>query len=105
MTYRHPGSQAHRLALVRMDDGAVLNIGAVADHDPITVAAKHAVEPHARTHSKPNVPDHASTGRDIVFIIRCLNLLVAKRIDHASLRACRAIAMTAVPPKTKLIPT
>src|SRR6267154_458277 len=105
MTHRHPRPQAHRLTLVSMDDGAVLNIGAVADHDPITVAAKHAVEPHARPYPKPDVADHASTGRDIVFIIGCLNFLVAKRIDHASLRACKAIAMTAVPPKTKLIPT
>src|SRR4029077_12549970 len=105
MTHRYPGSQAHRLTLVRVDDGAVLNIGAVADHDPITVAAKHAVEPHARAYPKPNVADHASAGRDIVFITGCLNSLVAKRIDHADLRACKAIAMTAEPPKTKLIPT
>src|SRR5216684_1352919 len=105
MTHRHPGSQAHRLTLIRVDDGAVLNIGAVADHDPITVAAQHAVEPHARTDPKPNVADHASAGRNIVFIIGCLNSLVAKRINHASLRACKAIAMTAEPPRTKLIPT
>src|SRR6266404_7224154 len=87
MTYRYPGSQAHRLALVRVDDGAVLNVGSVADHDPITVAANHAVEPHARAHPKPNVADHASAGRDIVFIVRCLNFLVAERIDHAHLRS------------------
>src|SRR5882762_7223921 len=105
MTYRHPGSQTHWLTRIRMDDGAVLNVGAVADRDPIIIAADHAVEPHARTHPKPDVSDHASAGRDIVFIIRRLNFLVAKRINHAGLRACKAIAMTAEPPKTKLIPT
>src|SRR5712671_810389 len=86
MTYRHLGSQAHGLTLVRMDDGAVLNVAAVADHDPVIVAAKHAVEPDACTYPKPDVADHAGAGRDIVFIIGRLNFLVAKRINHANLR-------------------
>src|SRR5450631_4714117 len=86
MAYRYPRSQAHRLTLVRMDDRAVLNIGAVADHDPIIVAANHAVEPHACACPKPNVADHGSAGRYIVFIIGRLDCLVAKRINHANLR-------------------
>ena len=52
MSDRYPGSQAHGLALVRVDDGAVLDVDAFAQVDPIAVPAQHAVEPDARARAE-----------------------------------------------------
>ncbi|MGA2190503.1 MAG: hypothetical protein ABSH33_18435 [Steroidobacteraceae bacterium] len=85
MADRDVGGQFHRLAGVRVDDGAVLDIGAVADRDPIIVAAQHTIEPYARPDPEANVADHASAGRNVVFMGRRLQPFLAERINHASL--------------------
>jgi hypothetical protein len=73
----------HRLTLIRMDYGAILNVCAVAEYDPIVVAAQYTVEPHTRPYAKPNASDHAGAGSDIVFIASRLNFLVTEGINHS----------------------
>ena len=49
---------------VDMDDGAVLNVAARADHDAVGVAAQHATIPDAGMRADPYVADQHRGRRD-----------------------------------------
>jgi hypothetical protein len=76
--------KSHGFAFVGMDDGAVLDVDAVAQIDPVAVPSQHAVEPHARAGAEADAPDHAGVGRDVV--------VVAYRLDPASHPTCKSCA-------------
>src|SRR5580658_1017544 len=61
-------AERRRLTLVRVNDAAVLHVAALAQLDPVGVAAQHAVEPDARSLPKPYAADHASARRDVIVL-------------------------------------
>ena len=65
MAHRHIVADDRRLrAGVDVDDGAILDVAALADADEIGIAAQHAVKPHTRLRTDLDLADHRRRGRN-----------------------------------------
>ena len=63
VTNSHPWAKRQRVALIHVEDGAVLNIRAFTDVDFREVCAKDSVEPDAAVSGQVDLAKNKSTGR------------------------------------------
>ena len=58
MAHRHVIAQQTRILIRQMDHGIILDIGMVADDDPVDIAAHHGIVPDTGMITNRHVSDH-----------------------------------------------
>src|SRR5690606_6433489 len=79
------GADSHGKAVIGVQDGAILDVGAFADDDGIVVAANDHVEPDADILGQLHRADHGGIVCDVEVVTTGFDPTLAQCVHHADL--------------------